>query len=68
MTTQPPLTDLTALAQRRHRAAPDALFLHEHARDEIQDRLGMVNKSFTAPALVTDFPGVWSSILSLIHI
>ncbi|MCZ4255795.1 SAM-dependent methyltransferase [Sulfitobacter sp. G21635-S1] len=63
MTTPSPLTDLTALALRRARATPEALFLHQQAIDEIQDRLGMVNKSFTAPAVVTDFPAVWGDLL-----
>jgi len=63
MTTPSPLTDLTALALRRARATPEALFLHQQAIDEIQDRLGMVNKSFTAPAVVTDFPTVWGDLL-----
>lgn len=63
MTTPPPLTDLTALAFRRARATPEALFLHQQALDEVQDRLEMVNKSFTAPAVITDFPGIWGGLL-----
>lgn len=35
-------------------------FLHEEARAEIEDRLSMVNKSFTAPAIVTGFPDLWA--------
>ena len=58
----PRLTDRTALDRYRQRAlssdAP-ALFLHEAARAEVQDRLGMVNKNFTRPAIVTPFAEVW---------
>ena len=56
---QPLLTDRTALTQHRQRATPDAFFLFEIARDDLQDRLSMVNRSFTAPAIVTNQPGVW---------
>jgi SAM-dependent methyltransferase len=60
MTDAPPLTDRAALAQRRRRADPDALFLHRAALDEVQDRLSLVNKPFTDPAIVTPFPATWS--------
>jgi SAM-dependent methyltransferase len=62
--TQTPLTDRTALSRNRLRAqrAP-ALFLHEIAADEVEDRLSLVNKSFTAPAVVTGFPQFWQSRL-----
>ncbi|WP_375259060.1 methyltransferase domain-containing protein [Citreimonas sp.] len=54
------LTDRTALLRHRDRAARDpALFLHEAVRDEAQDRLQMVNRSFTDAAIVTPFPQVW---------
>lgn len=52
------LTDIPAL--QRHRARADALFLQEAAADEVQDRLMMVNRSFTAPAVVTPFSKVWT--------
>lgn len=56
----PRLTDRRALLAHRARAARDpALFLHEVARDDVQDRLAMVNRTFTAPAIVTGFPQVW---------
>lgn len=60
--TRIPLTDRPALLHNRQRAlrAP-ALFLHEIAADEIEDRLGMVNRSFTAPALVTGFADFWQA-------
>lgn len=65
MSHQTPLFDRNALEMHRTRAhhAP-ALFLHEAAADEAQDRLAMVNKSFTAPAVVTAFPQVWTGRLS----
>jgi len=58
--TQAKLTDRSALLRQRERAlrAPE-LFLHALAAEEIEDRLGMVNKSFTAPALVTGFADFW---------
>jgi len=59
---QTPLTDRPALLRQRARArrAP-ALFLHELAAAEIEDRLSVVNKSFTAPAIVTGFPDFWQA-------
>ncbi len=60
MSSPPPLTDRTALLRNRRRADRDpALFLQERAADEIQERLAEVNRSFTAPAIVTAFPQVW---------
>ena len=53
------LTDSAALARNRARASDDALFLQRAARDEVEDRLEMVNKAFHAPAIVTAFPQVW---------
>lgn len=54
------LTDANALTRNRARAlhAP-ALFLHEDLRDEIQERLTEVNKTFTSVAIVTGFPDFW---------
>lgn len=60
----PALTDRTALARNRARAArAPALFLHADAADEIQERLSEVNRTFTAPAVITAFPGIWADIL-----
>lgn len=39
------------------------MFLQQTAMDEIKDRLEVVNKSFTTPAIVTAFPQVWSDLL-----
>jgi len=60
----PALTDRSALAHFRARArrAP-ALFLHADVADEIKERLTEVNRTFTAPAVVTPFPEIWQNIL-----
>lgn len=60
----PALTDRPALDRFRARArrAP-AFFLHEDAADEVQERLAEVNRTFTAPAVVTPFPEVWKGRL-----
>ena len=64
MSTPAPLIDRTALLRHRARAAGDpALFLHEAARDEVQDRLMVVNRAFTTPAVVTPFPQLWQGFL-----
>lgn len=55
------LTDAKALALHRARATAEAMFLHEAAADEIEDRMAMVNKSFSNPALVTGFPAFWAA-------
>ena len=57
-----PMTDNSALSAHRVRATLDGLFLHSAAADELQDRLEMVNKSFTAPAIVTGFADFWSPL------
>ena len=54
-----PMTDTLALHAHRARATPDGLFLHSAAAEELQDRLNMVNKSFTSAALVTGFADFW---------
>ncbi len=60
MQTPPRLVDPTALRRNRQRAdrAP-ALFLLEAVADEIEERLQEVNRSFTAPAIVTGWPEFW---------
>ena len=58
------LTDRPALLRHRARAArAPALFLHDLAAGEIEDRLAMVNKSFTAPAVVCGWPDPWRARL-----
>ena len=59
----PSLFDRSVILQRRARARDEALFLYRAAVDEVQDRLSMVNKAFTAPAIVTPFPQVWAGVL-----
>ena len=54
------LTDTTALARNRIRANGTAVFVQTAAADEIQDRLDLVNRSFNAPVVITDFPSIWS--------
>ncbi|PWJ22138.1 methyltransferase domain-containing protein [Jannaschia seohaensis] len=66
---QPLLTDRMALALHRTRAHArahadrGAWFLHEEARDEIEERLKDVNRRFTAPAIVTGHPALWADLL-----
>ena len=55
------MTDTATLNRHRARATTDGLFLHAAASDELQDRLDMVNRSFTNSALVTGFPSFWRS-------
>ena len=57
----PQITDRTALLRNRARALPEALFLHEQAADELQERLIEVNRSFTSVAIVTGFPDFWAA-------
>ena len=53
------LTEPRALVRNRGRARDDALFLQEAARGEVEDRLAMVNKTFSEPAILTAFPQMW---------
>ena len=57
----PVLVDRAALQARRARTRPEALFLHRAALSEVEDRLDLVNRRFTAPAIVTPFPAIWSA-------
>ena len=60
MSNTPNLTDRTALLRHRTRAAAaPAVFLHEEALADVQDRLAMVNKTFQSIAIVTPFAQVW---------
>lgn len=56
------LVDPTRLARARARARADGMFLQQMAADEVKDRLEMVNRTFTRPAVVTGFPDVWRSV------
>lgn len=58
------LTDRAALIRNRrraNRAGKPAVFLHEAARDEIKDRLELVNKTFNDVAIVSGFPDFWQT-------
>ena len=62
MTSQPPLTDRAALLRFRSRAVAmenPAMFLHDRAIVEVQERLDLVNRTFTSPVIVTGFPDQW---------
>ncbi len=59
MTRPPDLTDRVALSRNRARADPAALFLHDVAIAEIEERLIEVNRTFTEVAVVTGQPGPW---------
>jgi SAM-dependent methyltransferase len=65
MSEPPRLTDRPALARNRARAARvgPVLFLQEEVADELQERLTEVNRTFTAPAIVTAWPGLWRARL-----
>ena len=59
----PKLTDQTALVRNRARSATDPVtFLHDIALDEIKDRLSLVNRRFTNPAIVSGFPDIWRDL------
>lgn len=68
---RPRLTDRVALSRHRRRArrlrdaadGPGALFLHEDAAFELQERLADVNRRFTRAAIVTGHPEFWSTVL-----
>ncbi len=58
------LTDRAALLRNRCRAMKNgspAMFLHEIARDEIKDRLELINKDFKKIGVITGYPGFWQN-------
>ena len=57
--TDGPLFDREILLLRRTRAQKDSLFLHRAARTEAEDRIALVNRAFTDPAIVSPFPDLW---------
>ncbi len=61
--TPPQLVDRTALTLHRRRHRRDALFLHDDAVLEVQERLLAVNRRFTQPAIVTPFAEIWENAL-----
>ena len=58
-----PLTDRAALLRQRARAERQgpAMFLHDEALFEVQERLIDVNRSFTSPAIVTGHATFWAN-------
>lgn len=64
-TSRPALTDRPTLLRQRSRARRDGLadIFHRIACDEIQDRLAEINRTFTAPAVVSGFPELWQSLI-----
>ena len=71
MQSQTTLTDPQALGRNRARAsamAEPALFLQLDVVDEVQERLDLVNRSFTSPTIVTGWPQIWSNLLPNAHI
>jgi SAM-dependent methyltransferase len=61
MQTPPLLTDRPALERSALRAS--AFFLHDEAIIEVHERLNEVNRTFTSPAIVTPFPGLWRNTM-----
>lgn len=59
----PQIFDHDALRLRRARRKPEALFLHDLARDEIEDRLSMVKRVFTNPAIIAPFAEPYEDLL-----
>jgi len=64
MQAPPPIFDRAALMRQRRRAAhAPALFLRQAVQAELHDRLREVNRTFTAPAIVTALPQIWADVL-----
>ena len=63
MSNTAPLVDRAQLMRNRQRATRIGgdFFLHQEEGHEVQDRLDMVNKSFTSVAIVTGFPDLWKA-------
>lgn len=59
------LTDRAALERQRIRARNQGSgvdFLHRIARDEVEDRLSVVKRTFTKPAIITGWPEYWADL------
>ena len=61
MTPMQTLTDIAALT--RHRARGHDTFLRDRVAADVQERLQEVNRTFTAPLIVTPAPQVWVGLL-----
>ncbi|MEE4120275.1 MAG: methyltransferase domain-containing protein [Paracoccaceae bacterium] len=62
---RPTLTDRAALEAHRARAKRSGLadFLHRAVAGEIEERLSVVNRHFTTPAVVSGFPRLWENLI-----
>lgn len=61
MQNSPLLTDRKALIKNRRRASRSLVsFLQDTAVADMQDRLEMVNRSFTSPIIISPFPEIWA--------
>lgn len=61
MSQTPQLTDRKALSRNRMRSHVGALFLHDAALDDVQDRVSLVNRSFTHVGIITGHPDMWKT-------
>ncbi|RYH10838.1 SAM-dependent methyltransferase [Tropicimonas sp. IMCC6043] len=65
--THPRLTDRAALARARDRArrSPGGMadFLHRCVADDLEERLLMINKSFTDPVVISGYPDLWAELM-----
>lgn len=69
MSNVPTMTDRSALKRQRQRVqSEDDLFLQNVALREVQDRLSLVNKSFTKIAIITAFPDIWRRLAPDAHL
>lgn len=71
MTQPPTLTDRPALLRQRQRALrlpghADSLFLHRLALADVQERLAEVNRTFTAPVVISGHPEIWSDFAPVV--
>jgi len=66
--TPPALCDRAALHRNRRRRHSTADFLYDLAAAEIEDRLGMVKKAFTKPAIVTGAPEFAGRMATSAHV
>jgi len=58
------LTDRKDLLRNRARATKAAaMFLHAEAAREVQERLNLVNRTFTAPVIISGFADQWAGIV-----
>ena len=65
--TTPLLTDRKALFRARSRAQkrPGGMadFLHRTMADDLEERLQLVNRTFTEAVVVSDYPALWAELM-----